>query len=70
MGTPPPGYDEEWVTHTVHWHGFASLSAAEEGESVDSLEFMLLGNQWRMQIYPGGDEDAAEGRVSTFLWNR
>jgi len=70
MGTPPPGYDEDWVTHTIHCHGFASLSAAEEGESVDSPDFMLLGNQWRMQIYPGGDTAAAEGMTSLFLYNK
>jgi hypothetical protein len=38
-------------------------------ESFDSPEFMLLGNEWYLELYPGGDEDAVEGRVSIGLWN-
>ena len=64
IGTPPPGYDEEWVTHTVHCHGFASL------RFVDSREFMLLGNPWRLQMFPGGDASAAHGMASIYLWNK
>jgi hypothetical protein len=30
---------------------------------------MLLGNQWLLAIYPGGNEHADEGMVSLFLWN-
>jgi hypothetical protein len=26
MGTPPTGYNQEWATHTVHWHSFVNLS--------------------------------------------
>jgi hypothetical protein len=33
VGTLPPGYNQEWVTHTVHCHGFESFSA-EEDESL------------------------------------
>jgi speckle-type POZ protein len=67
-GTPPPGYDGEWATHTIHFHGLASLSA-EEGEAVASPEFMLLGNQWLLRIYPGGQANAEEGMASFGLWN-
>jgi hypothetical protein len=71
MGTPPPGYDGEWVTHTMHCHGFGSLPS-EQDEFVDSPEFMLLGNQWLLRVFPGGDddEDAEEGMVSLELWNK
>ena len=69
MGTTPPGYDEEWVTHTVHVHGFTSLPSVR-GEAVDSPEFVLLGNQWLLRIYPGGDDDAEEGMVFIYLENR
>jgi hypothetical protein len=31
---------------------------------------MLLGNPWRLQLYPGGRRDAAEGMVSLYLDNR
>jgi hypothetical protein len=68
FGTPPPGYNQGWVTHTLHWHGFPSLSS-ERDEFVDSPEFMLLGNQWILEIFPGGDEGADEGMVSLYLWN-
>jgi hypothetical protein len=30
---------------------------------------MLLGNQWRLMLYPGGCEDAVEGMVTLGLWN-
>jgi hypothetical protein len=69
MGPPPPDYHEEWATHTVHVHDFASLSTVR-GEFVDSPEFMLLGNQWRLGICPGGDEGAVEGMVTVDLSNR
>ena len=52
MGTPPPGYQQEWAKHTVHWHGFLDLSTVR-GEYVDSPEFMLLGNPWILEIFPG-----------------
>jgi hypothetical protein len=74
MGTPPPGYNEEWVIHTIHCHGFGSLPSAEEGveadDFVDLPEFMLLGNQWSLEICPGGYVHADEGMVSIFLCNK
>ena len=69
VGTAPPGYQNEWVTHTVHYHGFASLLVAR-GECVPSPEFMLLGNPWRLELFPGGYGDAEEGMVSIYLGNR
>jgi hypothetical protein len=69
MGTPPPDYDGGWVTHTVHCHGFESLSA-EEAEFVDSPEFEGIGNRWFLMIYPGGDTSAARGMVSLYLYNK
>jgi hypothetical protein len=68
MGTPPPGYHEEWAKHTIHVHGFGSLPTARD-ECVPSPEFMLVGNEWRLDIYPGGCDDAEEGMVCLGLWN-
>jgi hypothetical protein len=65
MGPQPPDYDGEWATHTVQVHGFESLS---RGISFDSPEFLLLGNQWCLELYPDGY--AEEGKVSLFLWNK
>jgi hypothetical protein len=69
MGPPPPGYHQEWVTHTVHVHGFGSLPS-ERNAFVYSPEFMLLGNQWRLELYPGGKDEAVEGMVTLCLENR
>jgi hypothetical protein len=69
VGTPLPGYNQEWGKHTVHVHGFGSLSTVRRA-SVVSPEFMLLGNQWRLDIFPGGSSNAAEGMVSLYLYNR
>jgi hypothetical protein len=69
VGAAPPGYHPEWVTHTVHWHGFESLSTLR-GVFVASPDFDGFGHQWCLGIYPGGDDDAAEGMVTTFLANR
>jgi hypothetical protein len=68
VGTAPPGYQNEWVTHTVHYHGFPNLSS-ERDEFVDSPEFEELGNLWRLRLYPGGCRGAAEGKVFLYLWN-
>ena len=68
VGTPPLDYHEELVTHIVHYHGFASLST-ERNRLVESPEFMLLGNQWILIIFPSGSRRAAEGMTSIFLWN-
>jgi hypothetical protein len=45
MGTPAPDYHQEWVTHTIHVHDFASLPT-EQDESVASSEFTDLGHQY------------------------
>ena len=74
VGSPPPGNNQGWVTRTVHVHDFASLSTVR-GQFVKSPEIMLLGNQWRLGIFPGGDlfpcgdEGADEGMVSVYLAN-
>ena len=56
VGRAPPGYNQNFMTHTLHFHDFATLST-ERGEFVKSPEFMLLGNQWSVEMYPGGDEE-------------
>jgi hypothetical protein len=70
VGTPPTGYKEEWAKHTVHWHGFGSLPSERNAlRIVYSPEFMLLGNQWRLTLFPGGSANAAEGMVTLYLSN-
>ena len=54
---------------TVHFHGFESLTTVK-GEPVYSPTFSCAGNDWCLQVYPGGDNDAADGMVSVFLKNQ
>jgi len=69
VGTPLPGYHQEWLTRTVHVHDFPSRSA-EGGEFVWSPEFEGFGNQWCVRIFPGGCANAGEGMVSLYLYNK
>ena len=70
VGTPSPEFNKwsttERTTKIICFHKFATLST-ERGESVYSPYFDGFGNQWCLQIYPGGDAD--EGMVSIFLCN-
>jgi len=72
VGTPPESFTngiiDGWTTINVCFHGFANLTTTRE-ESVKSPEFSCFGHQWRMYIYPGGDEDSNEGHVSIDLVN-
>ena len=56
VGTPRLGYNQEWATHVVHFNQFGTLSTWVTGEIVESPEFMLVGNQWRVEMYPSEDE--------------
>jgi hypothetical protein len=56
VGRAPPGYNQKFMTHTLHFHDFSSLSTVR-GEFVKSPEFMLLDNQWSVEMYPGGDKE-------------
>jgi len=69
VGTPPPGYHQGGMKHTVHYHGFMSLPSTRN-EFVDSPDFEGLGHQWRVSLYPGGRGDSAEGMVNLYLWNK
>jgi hypothetical protein len=42
VGTSPPEYHQEWVTHTIHYHGFESLSTVR-GAFVASPIFCSWG---------------------------
>ena len=68
IGTPPDGL-QGWDIAQVRLHGFADLST-ERGEEVDSPEFTCIGQLWRVAVYPGGDEDSADGMIAVYLWNQ
>ncbi len=47
---------------------------SNKGQRVVSSEFSCFGNQWRLIIYPGGDQKSLDGMVSVYLrrcsWDR
>ena len=36
---------------------------------VKSPKFKCFGHTWRLEVYPGGDDDANDGYVSAYLHN-
>ena len=52
----------------VCFDGFVGLPA-QRGEVALAEKFACLGNEWVLQLYTGGDEDADEGMVSIYLHN-
>ena len=68
VGTPSNDFSG-WTTTEVCFHNFANLST-ETGENVSSPEFSSLGHRWKLYIYPGGNEESAEGMVAVYLYNR
>jgi hypothetical protein len=72
VGKPLPGFHQEWTRTYVYFHDFAGLSA-ERGHLVRTDNFVCLGgHQWRVGMYPGGENyvDAADGMTSIVLYNR
>lgn len=47
-----------WEKVEVHFHSFPDLPAAQ-GDSVDSPEFYCFGCKWKLELYPGGNDDGA-----------
>jgi hypothetical protein len=64
----PSSLYRAWEITTVCCHGFADLPA-ERGKATKSPEFTCLDHRWYLEIYPGGDEDSADGSVAIFLWS-
>ena len=67
VGMPPSGF-QRYDFAEACYHGFEALST-ERGEEVESPKFTCLGHQWRLDVYPGGDENSADGMVALFLYN-
>ena len=66
VGTPPSGF-EDWTMTAVRFHNFVDLPTTRD---VHSPEFFSLGNQWRLEISPGGDGESDDGMVAVYLVNR
>jgi len=56
------------TTTMIHFDGFVGLPA-ERSVLFSSPKFTCLGNEWQLDICPGGDARADEGMVSIFLFN-
>ena len=60
------GEGEEWKRFEFHIHGFANLSTTKD-HYVASPEFYCNEHRWELLVFPGGDDQAAEGSVSVYL---
>jgi hypothetical protein len=60
------GSGEERKYFQFHFHDFANLSTTRS-DFVASPEFSCNGHQWELWVYPGGDYQATEGKVSAYL---
>ena len=67
VGTPSSNF-EDWTTTNVRFHGFADITT-EKGERVVSPEFSCFGHQWRVVLYPGGNEESNDRYVALGLSN-
>ncbi|KAL7524991.1 hypothetical protein ACHAXR_000811, partial [Thalassiosira sp. AJA248-18] len=67
VGTPSNEF-QEWEIIPVRFHGFEGLDASK-GTCVYSPEFTCFGNQWRLEIYPGGLPNSDDGMVGVGLRN-
>ena len=67
VGSPSSNF-EDWTTTNVRFHGFADITT-EKGYRVVSPEFSCLGHQWRVVLYPGGNEESNDGYVALGLSN-
>jgi hypothetical protein len=70
VGRPPNGWEDAWgdESHILLFHNFEGLSQAK-GVVSSSPVFNSFGNEWTVELYPGGDSTAKSGHVSVFLRN-
>jgi len=70
MGTPPSNY-ECWESKIFHVHNFLDLpDTKDDANVVKSPKFKCFGHTWRLEVYPGGDDDAADdGCISVYINN-
>ena len=52
----------------VCFHNFSDLPTIKD-EGVDSPDFTCFDHDWKVEIYPGGEEDSDEGNVAVYLWH-
>lgn len=67
VGMPPSKW-EECGCHLVHFHDFEGLPS-ERDRAVCSPVFKCCNREWKLRLYPGGDEESDEGMVSLYLVN-
>ena len=68
VGCPPcsSGSGEERTSFRFRIHDFANLDTTKN-HFVASPEFSCNGHQWELRVYPGGNSQAIEGKVSAYL---
>eukprot|EP00956_Cyclotella_meneghiniana_P007915 scaffold10506_cov26-Cyclotella_meneghiniana.AAC.1 len=70
VGTPPSDY-ECWEQKIIHFHNFLDLpDTKSEDNFVESPEFKCFGHEWRMKMWPGGnDAGGSNGCVPICIFN-
>ena len=69
VGTPPPGQiSSDRVIAPVHFNGFEGLTTVKD-DPVLSPKFSCCGHKWKLEIYPGGDNDSTDGYAALVLEN-
>ena len=56
------------ATFMVHFGGFAGLPA-QRHEALRLESFTCIGNEWQLNLFPGGSAVSDEGMVSVYLQN-
>ena len=68
MGTPTGRAVIGGATCMVHFGGLVALPA-QRGDAVRSEKFTCYGNEWQLNLFPGGKADSDEGIVSVYIQN-
>ncbi|KAL7524655.1 hypothetical protein ACHAXR_000664, partial [Thalassiosira sp. AJA248-18] len=70
VGTPSEEFlsqdSREWEAIEVRFHDFVNLPATRDVEA-NSPEFTCFGHQWRLTLYPGGEEDSDDEMIAAYL---
>eukprot|EP00956_Cyclotella_meneghiniana_P024210 scaffold48315_cov57-Cyclotella_meneghiniana.AAC.5 len=71
LGTPPSNYEcREWQSKIFHVHDFLGLEHTHgDNDWIESPEFKCFGHNWRLEVYPGGTDEAEEGFMTVSLYN-
>lgn len=65
VGVPPAAFQENQIIN-VHFHEFNTFQT-NRGQGVKSPAFSCFNHEWRVEMYPGGHDEALDGNTSIYL---